>query len=31
VLGVQWHPEADVESSVVAALVGVAAGARIVD
>jgi putative glutamine amidotransferase len=29
VLGVQWHPEADVESSVVGALVEVAAGVRL--
>jgi putative glutamine amidotransferase len=29
VLGVQWHPEADVESSVVGALVEAAAGARL--
>jgi putative glutamine amidotransferase len=31
VLGVQWHPEADVESSVVGALVEAAAGARLLD
>jgi gamma-glutamyl-gamma-aminobutyrate hydrolase PuuD len=29
VLGVQWHPEADVASSVVGALVEAAAGARV--
>jgi putative glutamine amidotransferase len=29
VLGVQWHPEADVESAVVAALVNAAAAARV--
>jgi putative glutamine amidotransferase len=31
VLGVQWHPEADTASSVVAALVGAAAAARVSD
>jgi putative glutamine amidotransferase len=31
VLGVQWHPEADVESSVVGALVEAAAGAPLLD
>jgi putative glutamine amidotransferase len=31
VLGVQWHPEADVESSVVGALVDAAAGAPLLD
>jgi putative glutamine amidotransferase len=31
VLGVQWHPEADLASSVVGALVDAAAGARVVE
>ena len=31
VLGVQWHPEADVASSVVGALVDAAAAARVVN
>jgi putative glutamine amidotransferase len=31
VLGVQWHPEADLESSVVGALVDAAAAARVVE
>ncbi|MGD1056192.1 MAG: gamma-glutamyl-gamma-aminobutyrate hydrolase family protein [Solirubrobacteraceae bacterium] len=29
VLGVQWHPEADVASSVVGALIDAAAAARV--